>query len=49
MILGPKWSIYPNQVFFLEKPLKFHVPFGPFYCAELKYDFHVPLGPLECA
>lgn len=37
MILGPKRSIYSKQALFLEKTFfKFHVPFGPFYCAELK-------------
>ena len=50
IILGPKWPINPNPVLFWKNHQStFHVPFGPFYCAKLKYDFHVPLGPLQCA
>ena len=37
VILGPKWPIYPNQVFFSKNyQFKFHVPFGTFHSAKLK-------------
>ena len=40
IILGPKWTIYPNKVLFSEKhQFKFHVPFGPFYSAKLQKKF----------
>ena len=40
---GSKLPHVPQPDNILEKPLKFHVPYGPFYCAKLKYNFHVPL------
>ena len=37
VILGPKWPIYPNQVFFSKNyQFKFRVPFGTFHSAKLK-------------
>ena len=37
----------PGIFFGKKHQLKFHISFGPFYYAKLKYHVHVPLDPFN--